>query len=140
MALEWVENYKGLPFKHLGLSKETGIDCFNLIKVIYKEHLNIDIPYSTRDWCNIIDEDWYHKTHEKLIEAGANVGWEKISSPELFSVITMSMGTTTITNHCGMYLGDNKMLHIMQGHKSHVAVYGTYYKQYTSGIYKWVGV
>ena len=139
MARDW-DKYIGAPFKHLGLDIRKGIDCFNLIKYVYKEELNIDIPYSTRDWCSIIDEDWYARTHEDLIKKACNTlhGWEKVGYPEEFDVITMTFGSSTITNHCAMYISHNKILHIFPNHKSHISEYGSFYKQYTTGIYRWI--
>jgi cell wall-associated NlpC family hydrolase len=136
------QKYLGAQFKHLGLSIDTGIDCFNLIKQFYKDELNIDIPYSTRTWCNIIDENWYYKTHEELVKniTKEQYGWKEISKPEPYCLITMCMGTSTITNHCAMYIEQNKMLQILQNTQSHVATYGNFYKQYTTGIYRWIGM
>jgi len=141
MAVDW-NKYVGLPFKHLGLDPKTGIDCLNLVRLIYKEELNIEFPYTTRDWCDVISQNWYDSTHIDPFKKGAvaEYGWESIKEPELFSVITMYMGTSTITNHCALYIGDNKILHIFIGHRSHIATYGKYYKQYTMGVYKWIGL
>ena len=69
--MKWYNSYTGFPYKHLGNNTETGIDCFNLCKLVYAKELNIDIPYSTVDFCNIIDEDWYNKTQERMIEKAA---------------------------------------------------------------------
>lgn len=141
MAVEW-NRYEGAPFKHLGVSFETGIDCFNLIKYIYEKELNITIPYTTRDWCNIIDEDWYVRTHTDLIKSAcsADYGWERVAVPKEFDVITMTFGAATITNHCAIYINNNKILHIFPNHRSHISLYGNYYKQYTTGIYRWIGM
>jgi cell wall-associated NlpC family hydrolase len=62
----WYDKYTEFPFKHLGNDIEDGIDCFNLCKYIYKHELDINIPYLTSDWCNIVDEDWYTKTHDQF--------------------------------------------------------------------------
>jgi cell wall-associated NlpC family hydrolase len=141
METSW-DKYVGLPFKHLGIDPETGIDCFNLIKCIYKKELNIELPYTTRNFCDIIDDNWYARTHERLIDNVSNLkyGWEKTDKLEPYNVITMTMGSSNITNHCAIYIGNNKILHTLQNHKSHIAVYGSYYKQYTMGIFKWVGM
>lgn len=141
MAVEW-DKYVGLPFKHLGLDPNTGIDCFNLVKYIYKQELEIEIPYTTRDWCNIVDDYWYQQIHEDSIKKASSkdYGWQLVNSPKEFDVITMTIGSSTITNHCGLYIGNSKILHIFQNHKSHIAVYGNYYKQYTMGINRWIGM
>ena len=62
----WYNKYKDFPYLHLGNNAETGIDCFNLCKLVYLNELEIDFPYTTSDFCKIVDEDWYSKTHERL--------------------------------------------------------------------------
>ena len=43
----WYNKYLNLPYIHLGDNPKTGIDCFNLCRLIYKEQLDIKIPYDT---------------------------------------------------------------------------------------------
>ena len=52
----WYNKYKDFPYLHLGNNAETGIDCFNLCKLVYLNELNIDIPYTSDHFCKIIDE------------------------------------------------------------------------------------
>ena len=138
----WYNNYLGFPYRHLGNNIETGIDCFNLCRLVYKEQLGIDIPYDTADWCNIVDEDWYNKTSIDNIGKAATeaFGWKKTTDLEKFNIITMSIGSTNVTNHCALYLGDNKILQTMIDKISWIAPYGRYYKNYTIGMFKWIGM
>ena len=39
----WYNKYKDFPYLHLGNNAETGIDCFNLCKLVYLNELGIDI-------------------------------------------------------------------------------------------------
>ena len=135
----WYNKYKDFPYLHLGNNAETGIDCFNLCKLVYLNELEIDFPYTTSDFCKIVDEDWYSKTQERFFEINANekTGWRKVKEPQLYDIITMSLGSTNITNHCALYVDRNKILQTMIDHKSWIAPYGNYYKQYTTGIYRW---
>lgn len=137
--MTWYNSYTNLPFRHLGNSVETGIDCFNLITHIFKKELDIEIPYLTSDWCNIVDDDWYMKTHEKWIDTASTEehGWIRVKEPKVYDVITMSLGATHVTNHAALYVDHNKILHTMDNHKSWIAPYGNYYKQYTVGIFRW---
>ena len=66
----WYNKYLDFPYKHLGNDIKTGIDCFNLCRLVYKEQLGIEIPYDTADWCNIVDEDWYNKTQDRPFDKG----------------------------------------------------------------------
>ena len=135
----WYNKYKDFPYLHLGNDAETGIDCFNLCKLVYLKHLNIDLPYTTDTFCKIIDEDWYSKTQERLFEINANekTGWRRVREPKPYDIITMSLGSTNVTNHCALYVDRNKILQTMIKHKSWVSIYGNYYKQYTTGVYRW---
>ena len=135
----WYNKYKDFPYLHLGNNAETGIDCFNLCKLVYLNELEIDFPYTTSDFCKIVDEDWYSKTQERFFEINANekTGWRKVKEPQLYDIITMSLGSTNITNHCALYVDRNRILQTMIKHKSWIAPYGNYYKQYTTGIYRW---
>ena len=136
---KWYKKYTGFPYTHLGDSIKSGIDCFNLVRYIYKKELNIEIPYDTADFCDIVDEKWYQKTHDTWIDKGASpeFGWEQVTEPDIFNLITMTIGSTNVTNHCAIYVDKNRILQTMLEHESWIAPYGRYYKQYTIGIYKW---
>jgi cell wall-associated NlpC family hydrolase len=135
---KWYEKYTGFPYKHLGNSEE-GIDCFNLCSMVYKKELSIDIPYLSSDFCNIVEDNWYSKTHDQYFLKGATTehGWTKVDSPRVYDIIVMSLGSTHVANHCSLYVDKDRMLQTMSKHTSWIAPYGTYYKQYTIGIYRW---
>lgn len=135
----WYDAYIGFPYQHLGNDPQTGIDCFNLCKLVFEKELNIFLPYSTHDFCNIVDENWYQKTHERLFDnfKDKSLGWEKVYIPRKYDIILMSLGSTHITNHCALYVDSGKILQTMIDRKSWVAPYGRYYEQYTTGIFRW---
>ena len=81
----WYNKYTGFPYKHLGNDLKTGIDCFNLIRLIYKNERGIEIPYSTSDWCKIVDEDWYATPKFKIIPI--NIISIIDEKDEIFSII-----------------------------------------------------
>jgi cell wall-associated NlpC family hydrolase len=140
----WYNKYVGFPYLHLGQDVEKGIDCFNLIRHVYKEEKQITIPYTTQDFCNIVDENWYTKVHEHPFEEFRNDkwGWTEIKVTELkpFDVVIMSLGSTNCVNHCALYVAKNKILQTMIDHTSWIAPYGNYYIQYTMGAFRWKGI
>ena len=136
---KWYEKYVGFPFIMFGNNPKTGIDCANLIKYVYKHELEIDFPYESTDFCNILDDNWYNKTHDKPFEKAGTWehGWEKVTTLDIFNVITLTIGSTNCSNHCALYVDKNRILQTMTEHESWIAPYGRYYRQYTTGIYKW---
>jgi cell wall-associated NlpC family hydrolase len=137
---KWYDKYTNIPHKHLGNDPTSGMDCFNLCRYVYMQETGITIPYLSHDKCNIIDEDWFNKTNEQLFENGvmADKNWHKVSEPKIFDFILVSVGSTNITNHCALYVDRNRILNTMINRPSWISPYGSYYKQYTTGIYRWI--
>lgn len=135
----WLPNYIGLPYKHLGNDRE-GIDCFNLITLIYREVLNEDIPYNTQDSGCDISLDWYSKAETANIlydRAKPTWGWQIVERAQPFDVLLLSIGSTNAPNHCALMLNNNKILQVSDGHPSWVTKYGRHYQQYTIKIGRW---
>ena len=139
---KWYDKYVGFPFKHLGDDPTKGIDCVNLLRLVFKQELQIHVPLASYDFCNIIDEDWFNKTSNQFFEEGIKTkqndfGWNKVLAPKQFDILLMSVGSTNVTNHCAMYVGEGKILQTMFNRDSAVYPYKTWFKQYTTGIYRW---
>lgn len=136
---KWYNKYVGIPYEHLGNSTKTGMDCFNLCRYVYEQETGITIPFMSHDHCNIIDTDWANKTNEQFFEqeVANNPNCLKVSEPKVLDFILLSVGSTNVTNHCALYVDYNKILHIMIDRTSWVSPYGNYYKQYTTGVYRW---
>lgn len=139
VIMSWYNKYLNIPFKHLGQSPISGMDCFSLCRYVYEQETGISIPYLTYEHCNIVDDDWYLKTTEPMFEniAKSDNRWKKVTEPKVFDFILMSIGSTNVTNHCALYVAPNKALHIMINRPSWIAPYRGYYEQYTTGIYRW---
>jgi cell wall-associated NlpC family hydrolase len=153
----WYNKYVGLPYKHLGTDPKTGIDCFNLCKLIYKERLDIDIPYTTNDFCNIQDATaWYKGFTDFPMERAATqqYGWNRIEKGrtwsevlQLYDLVLMKMGSTNCVNHCAIVVDTvgkyKKLLHTMMDNPdgSWVAPYGkSYESNYTELVVRWIGL
>lgn len=135
----WLPNYIGLPYKHLGNSRE-GIDCFNLVALVYKEVLGEEIPYNTQDSGCDVSLDWYSRTETANIfvdRAKPKWGWEIVDTPKPFDVCLMSIGATNAPNHCALYLNNKRILQVTDGHVSWVTKYGRVYQQYTVKVGRW---
>lgn len=143
--IAWYNKYINAPHKHLGQDLEKGIDCFNLCCLVLKQECGINVGFSSMDFCNIIDNDWYQKVTESPFEQGSKIhkpdfSWELVEIPKPYDLLLINIGSTNVPNHCAMYVGDNKLLQIMVDRPSWISTYGKYYKQYTLGIYRWNGL
>lgn len=137
--MEKYQKYVGFPYVHLGDNPITGIDCFNLTRLVYREELGITVSLKTSDFCVNDSEQWYSETTIPLFNRAnaERAGFRLVSTAKEYDIIVMSLGTTNVANHCALYLGKDKILQTMIGHSSWIAPYGRYYKQYTIGIYRW---
>lgn len=97
----------GKPYKNNGRGPNS-FDCFGVVRYIYKNILDIELPEYT-DY----DEKWYDNSNvltEQLNRFSRL--WFPVKIPEKWDVLTFSHGAPKgITNHCSVYLGDGKMIH-----------------------------
>lgn len=137
--MSWYDKYTNLPFKHLGDNPQTGIDCVNLCILVYKEQLGVSIDNKSYNYCNIIDTNWYNKVTIDPFLNGIfyNKSWKKVTQPKEYDIIVMSIGSTNVNNHTAIFIEGNKILHILEDRKSFISPYGSFYKQYTTGIFRW---
>lgn len=103
----WYNKYIGLPYKDGGRDTN-GLDCWGLVRLVYKQEYNIDLPSFVESYSTAKDSD---KVHELI--ARHKESWEKLGAPEEGSVVLLRiLGSET---HVGVYLGGNQFLHIREG-------------------------
>jgi cell wall-associated NlpC family hydrolase len=109
--------YIGIPYKNLGRDKK-GCDCFGLIRLVYKEELGIILPTFTE---LEYTKDWYKKENHILNNIPSN--WVKVDYPyKLFdALIFYGVGNSPVANHIGLYVGEEKFLHILEGQTSMIS-------------------
>lgn len=103
------EKYIGIPYAEKGRD-ETGLDCWGLVRLVYKNELNIDLPsfsaeYDTSD-------------NERLEELFAQYkeGWESTDCAEVGDVVIFRI--FGYESHIGVCVGDNNFLHVREGRDS----------------------
>ena len=107
MIAAWVKNYIGIPFVEKG-SVHTGCDCYGLIRLIYKEHFNIDLTDFTSAYSTTKDSCAISKIIEKETILWEKVRDEKEGDVTLFRIKNMLW-------HVGFIVEKNMMLHTMEG-------------------------
>ena len=92
-------------------------DCWCLIRDIYRHTLGVpDLPNLPRN------DDWFKGTHPRDLLSVTNIksaGFFQVSLSELrpWDIALGSIGSR-VTNHCGIYVGGNMMLHHVEGQLS----------------------
>jgi len=104
MIANWAKNYIGIPYKEACWGPEY-YDCWGLIVLIYKNEFDIDIHKNM-----IMYVDKRDKV-DRLLEYVSS--WTNIDKPEIGDGILFLIASKL--PHCGVYIGDNKMLHTIDG-------------------------
>jgi len=124
----WVNEYIGIPYKTGGVDTK-GADCLGIIELIYKEKLNIHLPFNE-----------HLETEGNLKEVGEaisveKVKWIKLDKPENFCVVVLNICGFPV--HLGLVLNNNYMIHSLKGHNSVVEKFdGAKWKNRTEGFYR----
>jgi len=104
-----IQKYIGLPYKDNGRDI-TGIDCWGLVRLYYKQELDIELPSYVDQYIGLTSTN----IKESIISYRDN--WDKVEIPQLNDLILFRiLGEPT---HIGLYLGDSKFLHIRDGYDS----------------------
>lgn len=104
----------GLPYKHMGRDFN-GVDCFGLCWLIYSDYLKIEIPHFLEIQYT---KNWYDTGKNHILE---NVYWvEKVNFPYQKFDGLLFIINNNIVNHIGLYIGNNKFIHIFDGITSRI--------------------
>lgn len=96
--------YEGRPFYH-GL-----LDCYTLLQDWYLRERGVVTPHNVeRPWM------WWTGKQSLYLQNAKEFGFSRVKgSVEVGDVFIYTFGSH-IANHCGIYMGDNKILHHING-------------------------
>ena len=99
------EKYIGIPYAEKGRD-ETGSDCWGLVRLVYKNELNIDLPSFSSEY-NTSDNERLEELFAQYKE-----GWQPVDTPEVGDVVIFRI--FGYESHIGVCIGDNKFLHVRE--------------------------
>ena len=134
----WYNKYIDIPYKLFGTDTKTGMDCFTLLCHVFESELGIKIPYTSSDFLKMVDDQWFTKTHEQhFLNGSKNGDWIEVEKLEQYDLILMCLGATNVVNHVAMYVGNNKILQMIENRDSAIYDYHKYFQQYTVKKVRW---
>jgi cell wall-associated NlpC family hydrolase len=104
----WTNQYIDIPFLDQGRTRD-GLDCWGLVRLVYKEQLGIDLQSLSGRYESAEDSE----TVSELVEEQRSTMWFSVDAPEVGDVIVLNiLGNES---HVGIRIDHRRMLHIMRG-------------------------
>lgn len=138
--MNWPHTYIGLPFLDGGRTAR-GLDCWGLVKLVYHDRLDIDLPsYGEITAAQLIKV-------ARAIKTGMGLEtWSKTDTPQEFDVVVMKARSLVDGHmrmqplHVGIWLKSNRVLHIENGvNAADVSLNHSSVKNRIYGVFKYVG-
>ena len=102
-----MREYIGIPFSHQGKDWD-GCDCWGLVLLFYENEFGIKLPSFHDDYETADKSRQIHSVTNREKDS-----WKRFDEPEYGDVILMRF--RGFECHVGIYLENDKMLHIMRG-------------------------
>lgn len=123
------DKYIGLPYKDNGRDI-TGIDCWGLVRLYYKDELGIELPSYTDEYVGADDPS------ASMIINNYKDNWELTTTPDIGDIALFNIYGEP--SHVGVYVGNNNFLHSRQGKDSVIeSLAGVKWNKRLAGIYKY---
>lgn len=97
----------GTPFMNRGRDAKTGLDCYGLVKEVFRRYGHeipeYDMQYNYDDMCRV----------NELISGNVkNYPWKEIKEPKEPCLIAIRFGSPEgVVNHTAVYIGDGRFIH-----------------------------
>ena len=101
-----VKKYAHVPFEPKGRTTG-GWDCWGLVYCLYRDH-GVTLPLYCEQYANTEDA----KELGRLI-GQEKAKWLEVKQPQPWDVVVTRLKGEPM--HCGLYIGNGKMLHCMSG-------------------------
>lgn len=125
----WQDKYIGIPFKANGRD-ENGLDCWGLVRLIYNQEYNIQLPSFSSEY--VIQDD----SRINDLIAQYKEGWEQVEKPVPGSVVLFKiLGGLT---HIAVMVDEVTFIHVRPGSNTVIdTITNTKWKNRITGFFKY---
>ena len=106
----FLESISEVPYVLYGRDR-SGLDCWGLITLAYKELKGIELPEYTEQYSN---KRLSRVSSIMTGEKQDDLKYKKIDKPSILCIVLIKYKSIPV--HCGIYVGNNKIAHIDKGH------------------------
>jgi hypothetical protein len=125
----WHNKYIGIPFLDKGRDTN-GIDCWGLVRLVYKQEYNIDLPNFSTDY----EADDAERMRDLL--AQYKEGWEKIEAPTEGCIVLFNI--LGVESHMGVAVSSTHFLHARDRYDSAIESFDSVgWRNRITGFYKY---
>mgnify|MGYP000125468472 CR=1 FL=1 len=115
-----IKGYVGIQFEDYGRERETGLDCWGLVRLIYREVAGIELP--TYGDISAYDLMRVAREFRKATTATSEI-WHKVTDAprRMLDVVVMTVfeDGAKVPYHCGLMVSPRRMVHIEKATHSH---------------------
>ena len=108
------------------------LDCYAVIRDWYQQDRGITLLDFDRH------DGWWGRGQNLYLDNFGKAGFERCEAIHDGAVLLMQIGSP-VPNHAAIYLGDNMILHHLQGRLSSRDIWGGYWQKHTTHILKHTG-
>lgn len=103
------------------------LDCFSTIRDWYAQERGIMLPDFPRS------DGWWHRGENLYLDNFGKAGFRVCQDLHVGAVLLMQIGSP-VPNHAAIYLGDDQILHHVQGRLSSRDIWGGYWRKHCTHI------
>lgn len=107
--MNWVNDYIGIAYKEKGRDRDTGLDCWGLVRLIQREQFGNELP-------SFVEQQSSDPEKLQEIFATQREGWIAVDEYKVGDVVLFRM--LGYEMHVGTYIGENKFIHVREGFDS----------------------
>ena len=106
MTAEWAKQYIGIPFAELGRDRVTGVDGWGLVRLVYSEQYDTELPSYEYASCT------ERTQNAQIFNTEKETNWSSCIAM-VGSVVLLNVATRTC--HAGVVVGDERFIHAEKG-------------------------